>query len=80
VASCTGVKGRTASTIPAGHRAAYEIHARQPVGGPELSPSQPRQEYLRFVALAARVACPLVTFDKALLRAVPDIARRPRDL
>lgn len=33
-----------------------------------------------FVELAARIACPLVTFDKALLRAFPDIARRPRDL
>ena len=33
-----------------------------------------------FVELAARTACPLVTFDKALLRAFPDVARRPRDL
>jgi predicted nucleic acid-binding protein len=33
-----------------------------------------------FVELAARSACPLLTFDKALLRAFPDIARRPRDL
>jgi predicted nucleic acid-binding protein len=33
-----------------------------------------------FVELAARSACPLVTFDKALLNAFPDIARRPRDL
>ena len=24
--------------------------------------------------------CPLVTFDKAMLRAFPDLARRPRDL
>jgi len=33
-----------------------------------------------FVELAAHSRCPLVTFDKALLRAFPDIARRPRDL
>lgn len=33
-----------------------------------------------FVELAARVGCPLVTFDKAVLRAFPDVARRPRDL
>ena len=33
-----------------------------------------------FVELAARIGAPLVTFDKALLRAFPDIARRPRDL
>jgi predicted nucleic acid-binding protein len=33
-----------------------------------------------FVELAARTACPLVTFDKAVLKAFPDIARRPRDL
>jgi len=33
-----------------------------------------------FVELAARVACPLVTFDKAVLRAFPEIARRPREL
>jgi predicted nucleic acid-binding protein len=33
-----------------------------------------------FVELAVRTACPLVTFDKALLRAFPDISRRPRDL
>ena len=33
-----------------------------------------------FVELAARLACPLLTFDKALLRAFPHIARRPRDL
>jgi predicted nucleic acid-binding protein len=33
-----------------------------------------------FVELAARAACPLVTFDKAVLRAFPDLARRPRDL
>lgn len=33
-----------------------------------------------FVELAARSACPLVTFDKAVLKAFPDIARRPRDL
>ena len=33
-----------------------------------------------FVELAARVACPLVTFDRAILRAFPSIARRPRDL
>ncbi len=33
-----------------------------------------------FVELAARVACPLITFDKALIKAFPDIAIRPRDL
>jgi predicted nucleic acid-binding protein len=33
-----------------------------------------------FVELAARTACPLVTFDRAVLRAFPDVARRPRDL
>jgi predicted nucleic acid-binding protein len=33
-----------------------------------------------FVELAARAACPLVTFDKALIKAFPDIAVRPRDL
>jgi len=33
-----------------------------------------------FVELAARIACPLVTFDKAILRAFPDVARRPREL
>ncbi|MGE0812921.1 MAG: type II toxin-antitoxin system VapC family toxin [Vicinamibacterales bacterium] len=33
-----------------------------------------------FVELAARTACPLVTFDKAVLKAFPEIACRPRDL
>lgn len=33
-----------------------------------------------FVELAARSACPLVTFDKAVLKALPAIACRPRDL
>ena len=33
-----------------------------------------------FVELAARSGCPLLTFDKALLKAFPGIARRPRDL
>ena len=33
-----------------------------------------------FVELAVRNGCPLVTFDKAFLRAFPDVARRPRDL
>jgi predicted nucleic acid-binding protein len=33
-----------------------------------------------FVELAVRAGCPLVTFDKAVLRAFPDVARRPRDL
>ena len=33
-----------------------------------------------FVELAARSRCPLVTFDKAVLRAFPGIATRPRDL
>jgi len=33
-----------------------------------------------FVELAARSRCPLVTFDKAVLKAFPDIATRPRDL
>jgi predicted nucleic acid-binding protein len=33
-----------------------------------------------FVELATRAACPLVTFDKGLLKAFPDVACRPRDL
>lgn len=33
-----------------------------------------------FIELANRAACPLVTFDKALIKAFPDIAIRPRDL
>ena len=33
-----------------------------------------------FVELAARTGCPLLTFDKALIKAFPDIAVRPRDL
>lgn len=33
-----------------------------------------------FVELASRLGTALVTFDKGLLRAFPDIARRPRDL
>jgi predicted nucleic acid-binding protein len=33
-----------------------------------------------FVELAARVGCPLLTFDKAVLKAFPAIAIRPRDL
>lgn len=33
-----------------------------------------------FVELAARSGCPLVTFDKAVLKAFPKLARRPRDL
>lgn len=33
-----------------------------------------------FVELATRARCLLLTFDKAVLRACPDIARRPRDL
>lgn len=33
-----------------------------------------------FLELAIRAGCPLVTFDTALLRAFPDVARRPRDL
>lgn len=33
-----------------------------------------------FVELAARSDCPLLTFDKVVLKAFPDIARRPRDL
>ena len=32
-----------------------------------------------FVELAARSRCPLLTFDKAVLRAFPDVAIRPRD-
>jgi predicted nucleic acid-binding protein len=32
-----------------------------------------------FVELAARCRCPLLTFDKAMLRAFPDVAIRPRD-
>jgi predicted nucleic acid-binding protein len=33
-----------------------------------------------FVELAARAACPLLTFDRGVLKAFPDIAIRPRDL
>lgn len=33
-----------------------------------------------FVELAARLGCPLLTFDKAVLRVFPAIAKRPRDL
>jgi predicted nucleic acid-binding protein len=33
-----------------------------------------------FVALAQRRRLPLVTFDKQLLKAFPDIAQRPRDI
>jgi len=33
-----------------------------------------------FVELAVRIGCPLLTFDRTVLRAFPDIARRPRDL
>jgi len=33
-----------------------------------------------FVELAMRAGCPLVTFDKALLKAFPGTAIRPRDL
>lgn len=33
-----------------------------------------------FVELAARTGCPLVTFDKAVLKAFPKLACRPRDL
>ena len=33
-----------------------------------------------FVELAARTASPLLTFDKAVIRAFPDIAIRPRAL
>jgi predicted nucleic acid-binding protein len=33
-----------------------------------------------FVELAVRSACPLLTFDRAVLRAFPEIAIRPRQL
>lgn len=33
-----------------------------------------------FVELAARTRCPLLTFDKAVIKAFPDLAIRPRDL
>jgi len=33
-----------------------------------------------FVELAIREACPLVTFDRAVLQAFPDVAVRPRTL
>jgi len=33
-----------------------------------------------FVELAARTRCPLVTFDKAVLKTFPKIAIRPREL
>ena len=33
-----------------------------------------------FVELAIRTGCPLLTFDKALIKAFPKVAVRPRDL
>jgi predicted nucleic acid-binding protein len=33
-----------------------------------------------FVELAARTGCPLVTFDKAVLKGFPDVAIRPREV
>lgn len=33
-----------------------------------------------FVELAARSSCPMITFDKAVLKAFPEVAYRPRDL
>ena len=33
-----------------------------------------------FVELAARTGCPLLTFDKAVIDAFPNLAIRPRDL
>jgi predicted nucleic acid-binding protein len=33
-----------------------------------------------FIELAVRARCPLMTFDKALLRTFPDIAIRPRQV
>ena len=33
-----------------------------------------------FVELAARMRCPFLTFDKALIKGFPEIARRPREL
>lgn len=33
-----------------------------------------------FVELAARTGCPLLTFDKAVIKAFPTVAMRPRDL
>ena len=33
-----------------------------------------------FVELATRTGCPLLTFDKAVIKAFPDIAIRPRNL
>jgi len=33
-----------------------------------------------FIELATQAGCPVLTFDKAILRAFPDIACRPRDL
>lgn len=33
-----------------------------------------------FVELAIRAKCPLMTFDKAVLRTFPDVAMRPRQL
>jgi predicted nucleic acid-binding protein len=34
----------------------------------------------RFVELAVRYACPLATFDRAILKAFPEVAVRPRTL
>lgn len=33
-----------------------------------------------FVELAVRSTCPLLTFDKAVLKAFPEVASRPRDV
>lgn len=33
-----------------------------------------------FVELAVRERCPLATFDKAVLKAFPDVAKRPGDI
>jgi predicted nucleic acid-binding protein len=33
-----------------------------------------------FIELAVRTRCPLLTFDKAVLPAFPDVATRRRDL
>jgi len=48
-------------------------------GGEGCSHRRVWWSHCRWIA-AARSACPLVTFDTAVLKAFPEIARRPRDL
>ena len=56
---------------------------RNPASGRSPCPPQAREAARHrtlFVELAARTGSPLMTFDKAVIKAFPDIAVRPRDL